>query len=99
VSTTVRVNDGPEVPLSQFTKGARKSSKAPQKLPQSVIDDLVEQRANAKAHADAFGEAVKAQAEKYGAKPSALKKYVCALESDSVDKVQAEVDSLEVLLS
>jgi hypothetical protein len=45
-----------------------------------------------------FRDAVKAQAEKYGVKAGALARYVRALESDSLEEVEAEMLDLERLI-
>lgn len=70
----------------------------PGQIPASTVDELRECRRRAKDFAQAFSEAVKAQAEKYGIAPGALRKYVCALEDDSVEKVANETADLERLL-
>ena len=70
----------------------------PGEIPQATIDELRECRRRAKDFAQAFSEAVKAQAEKYGIAPGALRKYVCALEDDTVERVADETADLERLL-
>lgn len=70
----------------------------PGEIPQSVIDELVEAKGNAKAYAEAFGDAVKAQAEKYKIKKGALSKYIAAIEADKVEDVRAETAALADLI-
>lgn len=67
-------------------------------VPAKVIDELVTAKASAKNYASAFGEAIKAQAAKYGVKPAALRKFVTAREADKVDELEAETGDLEKLL-
>ena len=67
-------------------------------IPDKIITELRECRRRAKDFAQAFSEAVKAQAEKYGIAPGALRKYVCALEDDTVERVADETADLERLL-
>lgn len=66
----------------------------PGEVPQQVIDELCECRRRATDFAEAFSDAIKAQAEKYDVERSALRKYVCAIEDDAVEKLANEVDDL-----
>lgn len=63
-----------------------------------VVDELRVLYRNAKARAVTFRDAVKGQAEKHGVEPVALRRYVVALESDTVERIQAELDDLLKLL-
>jgi hypothetical protein len=67
-------------------------------IPQRVIDELVGARRIAKNFVEAFADAVIAQADKYKVNKSALKRYVCAIESDKIDEMNSEVADLEKLL-
>jgi len=67
-------------------------------VPQRVIDELVESRRVAHDYAAGFGDALKAQAEKHGVKVGALRRYVTAIATDSVEEVDAEMDDLARLL-
>jgi hypothetical protein len=64
-----------------------------------VIAELRRCYREAKDFSQAFGEAVKTQAEKHKLKPGALRKYVAALEGDSVDALTAEVEDIERLVA
>ena len=67
-----------------------------EKIDAALDDDIA--RAVAKDHSQAFADAVKAQAQKYGIKPGALKRYVVALEDDKLDELDAETDDLGRLI-
>lgn len=67
-------------------------------VPERVIDELRAARSHAVDYAQAFGEAVKAIALQYGLKPGALRRYVCALEADKLEAVDAEVCDLAKLI-
>lgn len=67
-------------------------------IPERVIDELRHARSEAKDYAQAFGDAVKAQALKYGINAGALRRYVCALEADNLEAVDAETRDLEKLI-
>ena len=54
-------------------------------IPERVIDELRHARRIAKDYAQSFSDAVKAQAELRKIKPSALKRYIAALEDDTLD--------------
>lgn len=69
------------------------------KVPQRVVDELVRCRTEAKDYAQAYTDAIKAQAEKHKLKPSALKKYVNAIEADKREDLRKEVDDVEKLLA
>lgn len=70
----------------------------PGKVPDRVIDELKHARTVAKDHAQAFSDCLKAQAEKYGIKPGALKRYIVALCEDKVEEVENETDDLQRLI-
>ena len=59
-------------------------------VPEPVLDELVNAKTVAKDYAQAFADACKAQAEKYGVKISALKRYVTAREADHLEEAAAE---------
>lgn len=65
---------------------------------QRTIDELVEAKRRASDMAKAFGDAIAAVAEQAQIKPSALRRYVCALAGDKVDDVERETDDLAALL-
>lgn len=67
-------------------------------VPERVIDELVHFRTVAKDHAQAFSDAIAEQAKKYKIKPGALKRFVCALEGDKLDELNAETDDLGRLI-
>ena len=91
--TTISVNGGPPQPFDL------EHSPPPGKLPQRVIDELIQSRRIAKDYAQAFSDAAKAQAQKYGIKPQALKRFIAALDDDSTAELREELDDLEGLLS
>lgn len=68
------------------------------RIPWSVIDELRHARAIAKDYVQGYSDAAKAQAEKYKLKPSALKRYIAALEDDKLDDLDAETNDLEKLI-
>ena len=67
-------------------------------VPAAVITELRVQYADHKDSGAALSEAIKLQAEKYGVKPGALRRYIAALEQDSVEDVEAECKDLERLI-
>lgn len=67
-------------------------------IPQRVIDELRTCRRTAKDYAQAFGDACKQQAEKFGVAPSALRKFVVALEDDGIEKLSKEAEDIERLI-
>lgn len=67
-------------------------------VPENVLEELVQAKAAAKAWSSGFSEAVKAQAEKYGVKPAALRKFITAKEADKLDEAEAETNDLVKLL-
>lgn len=71
----------------------------PGRVPESVIAELRQCCHDAMDYAGAFSDACKAQAEKYGIKPGALKRYVKALEGDKVDDAEAESEDLLALIN
>lgn len=73
-------------------------SEEPGKVPDRVISELRTARYVAKDYATAFSDCIKAQAEKYGVKPGALKRYIVALEEDKLEEVDAETDDLARLI-
>lgn len=70
----------------------------PGEIPGRVIEELRQFRAVAKDHAQAFSDACKAQAEKHKIPAAALKRYIGALEDDTVEKLDDEARALERLL-
>ena len=70
----------------------------PEQLPQPVIDEPRTARRIASYHRATFGEACKAQAEKYKIKPKALRRYITALEGDKLDEAEAEAEDLQALV-
>jgi hypothetical protein len=77
---------------------ALESPPQPGVIPERVIAELRRARATAKDYATAYSEAAKAQAEKHGIRPRALKAYIAALEDDSLAELDAETQDLERLL-
>jgi len=71
----------------------------PGEVPQSVIAELRECRKRAADFSQAFSESVRAQAEKYGVAPSALRRFVCALEGGDIDKLTREAEDIERLVA
>lgn len=67
-------------------------------LTPSHIDELVTLRADARLAAESFTEAVAAQSERTGISKSALRRYICAKERDSLESLNTEKDDLETLL-
>ena len=67
-------------------------------VPERIISELRSGRARAKDATQAYSDACKAQAERYGIKPAALKRYIAALEDDKVDEAAAEAADLERLI-
>lgn len=70
----------------------------PGQLPQRVITELRAAYSTAKDYAKGYGDAAKAQAEKYKIKPAALKRYIAALEGDKVDEAEREAEDLQRLI-
>lgn len=70
----------------------------PGTIPERVINELRVCRRTAVDYSAAFTDACKAAAEKHGLNPSALRRYVCALESDSLEEVERETADLEKLI-
>ncbi|MCC6812259.1 MAG: hypothetical protein IT381_32860 [Deltaproteobacteria bacterium] len=70
----------------------------PEHIPERVIDELREACRIAADHSGAFSDACKAQAEKYHVKPGALKRFVKALEGDTLNDVEEEMDDLAALI-
>ena len=66
--------------------------------PGEVLDELVHAKTTAKDYAGAFADAVKAQAAKYGIKPSALRRYVTAREADKLDEARIETKQIADLI-
>ena len=67
-------------------------------IPERVIDELRQAYAIAKDHTQSYSDAAKAQAEKFKIKPGALKKYIAALENDSIDDLGDELHDIERLI-
>lgn len=74
------------------------SPSAPGHVPERVILELRQACATAADYAGAFSDACKAQAEKHGIKPNALKRYIKALESDKLADVDKEAEDLMSLI-
>jgi hypothetical protein len=66
--------------------------------PSAVIEELRHARRVAKDMASAYGDAVGAQAEKYGVKKGALKRFIAALEDDGTEDAIEEARDLERLI-
>jgi DNA-binding IscR family transcriptional regulator len=67
-------------------------------VPERVIDELRQFYRVAKDHTGALGDAIKAQAEKHSIAPAALRKYIAALENDSLVDAAKEAADLEKLI-
>lgn len=67
-------------------------------IPEAVISELRHARAIAKDYAQGYSDACRAMAEKYKLKPSALKRYIAALEDDKVADLHTETNDLEKLI-
>jgi len=67
-------------------------------IPQRVIDELRTAKRIANDYSKAFGDACKAQAEKHGLQPSALRRFVCALEADTLADLEKEAADVEKLI-
>jgi hypothetical protein len=67
-------------------------------VPERVIEELRAACHTAADYSGAFSDACKAQAEKYKIKPGALKRYIKALEGDTLDDVRKETDDLSTLI-
>jgi hypothetical protein len=67
-------------------------------VPERVIDELRQFYRVAKDHTGALADAVKAQAEKHSIRPTALRRYIAALENDSLDDAAKEAADLEKLI-
>ncbi|NCC28222.1 MAG: hypothetical protein EOM22_08780 [Gammaproteobacteria bacterium] len=67
-------------------------------IDKATIDELVTLRSDARMSAETFTEAVKEQSEKAGISKGALRRYVCALEKDALDSLDAEASDLATLL-
>lgn len=77
---------------------ALESPPQPGVIPERVITELRHARSIAKDYATAYSDAAKAQAEKHSIKPAALKRYIAALEDDTLDELDAETQDLERLI-
>lgn len=73
-------------------------SPTPGHVPPGVIEELRKCHREAKDYVAAFGDAVKAQSEKFGVKPGALRRYIAALEMDKQEDAEAEASDLLRLL-
>jgi hypothetical protein len=67
-------------------------------VPERVITELRNAYRVAKDYTGAFGDAVKAQSDKCGIVPAALRRYIAALEGDSLEEVAHELRDLEKLI-
>ena len=70
----------------------------PGHVPERVIEELMRCRQEALSYAEGYSEAVKTQAEKFKVKAGALKRYVNARVSDTLEELNAETDDLNKLL-
>ncbi len=70
----------------------------PGHVPPRVVDELRSAYRVAADYAGAFNDALKAQAEKHAIAPKALRRYIAALESDSLDDARKELDDLSRLI-
>jgi hypothetical protein len=68
-------------------------------VPERVIAELRRAYREATDYAAAFGDAVKAQAERYAINGKALRRYIVALEGDKLDEAAAEAADLERLIA
>jgi hypothetical protein len=68
------------------------------RIPQATIEELVTLRSDARISAENLTAAIAAQAEKYAISKGALRRYVCALESDAMDKLDSEAEDLARLI-
>ena len=73
-------------------------SPEPGVVPDRVIDELRRCYREAKDYGAAFADALKKQAEKHAVVPSALRRYVAALEGDSLEEMEHELRDLERLI-
>lgn len=71
---------------------------SPGNIPLATIEELVSLREAAKLRAEVFSEAIKIQAEKYQISRSALRRYVCAKEADTLLNLDVEASDLASLL-
>ncbi len=71
---------------------------SPGHIPERVILELRQACATAADYSGAFSDACKAQAEKHGIKPGALKRYIKALEGDKLDDAEQEAEDLQALI-
>ena len=69
------------------------------RLDAATIAELVGLRSLARGAAETFSEAIKAQSEACGLSRSALRRYVCALEADKLQKLDAEAEDLARLMT
>ena len=90
-AVTERMKDGADFKLEPTEPEAGE-------IPEAVISELRHARAIAKDYAQGYSDACKAQAEKYKLKPSALKRYIAALEDDKVADLHTETNDLEKLI-
>ena len=67
-------------------------------IPERVIDELRHARRVAKDYATAYNDAAKAQAEMRKIKPSALKRFIAALEDDTLKDLSDELEDIEKLI-
>jgi hypothetical protein len=73
-------------------------SPPPGEISEHVIDELRRCYREAKDYTGALRDAVKAQAEKAKIKPAALRRYIAALEGDTIDEAAKEAEDLERLI-
>lgn len=73
-------------------------SPPPGEISENVIEELRRCYREAKDYTGALRDAVKAQAEKAKIKPAALRRYIAALEGDTIDEAAKEAEDLERLI-
>ena len=73
-------------------------SAEPGVVPDWVISELRTAYRGAKEYSSALSEVIKQQAEKYALQPAALRRYVAALENDSLADAAKEASDLERLI-
>jgi len=91
---TITHSDGPPA-ADDF---ALQPSPPPGEISENVIAELRRCYREAKDYAGAFRDALKAQSEKARIRPGALRRYIAALEGDSIDEAAKEAEDLERLI-
>jgi hypothetical protein len=67
-------------------------------IDKATINELVSLRSDARMSAENFTEALKEQAEKHLIAKGALRRYVCALEKDALEALDAEQSDIANLM-